>query len=222
MTRSVTPHMIPPQDRPQDRTFSGDRRRRRRCRSVQSRSLPDFVEPMLRSSLIAYLFTPLHSPLSPNPRRPCSLTYSLFRYTQSLLSQNSDPKTAQHFNQLLLQFMWEELSSLQLQAELKNLFTVNPYLRTLDLRASFDPILALSADSDAERAGVKKALCDRLGLITQKLALGRPLLEEGIQFQKDVEVGGDADRELLLLFLLFFCSHLLTSVVSIVSIHYSR
>ena len=100
--------------------------------------------------------------------------------------------------------MWEEISPVQLQAELRNVFAANPCLRTPDLQADFDPVFALPANSDAERVAVKKALCDRLGLITQKRVPGRPSLEEGIRFQKDVEVGGDADRELLLVFLLFF------------------
>ena len=92
--------------------------------------------------------------------------------------------------------MWEEISPVQLQAELRNLFAANPCLRTPDLQAEFDPVLALPAHSDAEHVRVKKALCDRLGLITQKRVPGRPSLEEGIQFQKDVEVGGGADCEL--------------------------
>ena len=105
--------------------------------------------------------------------------------------------------------MWEEISPVQLQAELRNFFAANPCLRTPDLQADFDPVLALPANSDAERVVVKKALCDQLGLITQKRVPGRPSLEEGIQFQKDVEVGGDADRELFLLFLLLFCCNTL-------------
>ena len=68
-----------------------------------------------------------------------------------------------------------------------------------DLQVDFDPALALPANSNAERVAVKKALCDRLGLITQKRVPGHPSLEEGIQFQKDVEVGGGADRELFAL-----------------------
>ncbi|KAM0804842.1 hypothetical protein BDR22DRAFT_817905 [Usnea florida] len=106
---------------------------------------------------------------------------------QTLLSQNSGAETAQRFNQLLLQFMWEEISPAQLQSELRNLFAANPCLRTPDLQAEFDPVFALPAHSDAERVRVKKALCDRLGLITQQRVPGRPSLEEGIQFQKDVE-----------------------------------
>ena len=101
--------------------------------------------------------------------------------------------------------MWEEISPVQLQAELRTIFAANTCLQTPDLHADFDPVFALPANSDAERVLVKKALCDRLGLITQRRVLGRPSLEEGIQFQKDVEVGGDADRELFLLFPLFYC-----------------
>lgn len=152
-------------------------------------------------SLHPFIFSPFSSG-STHPNSPANLS---FFHAQSLLSQNSGAETAQRFNQLLLQFMWEEISPLQLQAELRNLFTANPCLRTPDLQADFDPVLALPANSDAERAAVKKALCDRLGLITQKREPGRPSLEEGIRFQKDVEVGGDADRELFLLFLLFIC-----------------
>ena len=101
--------------------------------------------------------------------------------------------------------MWEEISPVQLQAELRNIFAANQCLQIPDLQADFDPVFALPTDSDAELVIVKKALCDRLGLITQKRVPGRPSLEEGIQFQKDVEVGGDADRELFLSVLLFFC-----------------
>ena len=85
--------------------------------------------------------------------------------------------------------MWEEISPSELQAELQHLFASNPCLRTPNLLTDFAPALSEPANSVAERARLKKTLCGLLGLITQQRDPSRPSLEDGIRFQRDVEVG---------------------------------
>lgn len=85
--------------------------------------------------------------------------------------------------------MWEDISPSTLQAELQHLFTSNPSFQASDLLTDFSPVLTAFANTDAEQASVKKALCDLLGLVTQKRDTSRPTLEDGIRFQQDVEVG---------------------------------
>lgn len=87
--------------------------------------------------------------------------------------------------------MWEEISPSTLQAELQHLFASNPSLQTSGLSTDFSPVLAAPAGTDAEQASVKQAVCDLLGLVTQKRDSSRPTLEEGILFQQDVEVGDE-------------------------------
>ena len=86
--------------------------------------------------------------------------------------------------------MWEEITPSTLQAELQHLFTTNPSLQTPNLLAKLSPIFAASANTDAEQSYLKKAICDLFGLVTQKRDASRPSLEDGIRFQRDVEVGG--------------------------------
>ena len=84
--------------------------------------------------------------------------------------------------------MWEEISTTDFQTELRQIFTSNPCLKDSDLWDGFAPVLTGSVGSEAEQERVKRALCDLLGLVTQKRDTSRPSLEDGIRFQQDVEV----------------------------------
>lgn len=85
--------------------------------------------------------------------------------------------------------MWEDISTSELQTELQTLFGSNPCLRNdPTLRAKISPFLTAPVESDAEQASAKDVICDLFGLVTQKRDLGRSTLEEGVQFQRDVEV----------------------------------
>lgn len=86
--------------------------------------------------------------------------------------------------------MWEEISTADLQTELQVLFASNECLQTPPARLleKISPFLTASVKSDAEQASAKHAICDLFGLVTQKCDRGRSSLEQGMQFQHDVEV----------------------------------
>ncbi|KAK0510304.1 hypothetical protein JMJ35_007698 [Cladonia borealis] len=106
---------------------------------------------------------------------------------KSLLSQHTGGVASQEFSQLLLHFMWEEISTTDFQSKFRQIFTSNPCLKTADLWDSFSPVLTGPVGSEAEQERVKKAFCDLLGLVTQKRDTSRPSLEDGMRFQQDVE-----------------------------------
>lgn len=93
------------------------------------------------------------------PFSPLTLATSLMKlkltlHIQSLLFRHNSPEASQYFNQLLLKFMWEEISPSTLQAELQDLFTSNPSLETSDLLTDLSPVLTARANMDAEQASV--------------------------------------------------------------------
>ena len=89
--------------------------------------------------------------------------------------------------------MWEEMSAMDLQAELQRLFNSNPCLRIANLHNDLAPAFSGPANSAEERACLKDTLCGLLGLITQQRDPSHPSLQDGIRFQQDVEVGDDSE-----------------------------
>ena len=89
--------------------------------------------------------------------------------------------------------MWEEISTPEIQAELHTLFDNNERLRTSERMEKFSPFLDAPVQSDGEQAIAKKLLCKLLGLVTQARRPDQPSLEDGMRFQRDVEVRGPRD-----------------------------
>lgn len=86
--------------------------------------------------------------------------------------------------------MWEEVSTPEVQAELRIIFDTNDSLQTPERIRKFSPFLDAAVQSDEEQAEAKKTLCSLLGLVTQNRIPGQPSHEEGMQFHYDVEVRG--------------------------------
>ena len=84
--------------------------------------------------------------------------------------------------------MWEEISTAEIQAELRKLFVTNGSLQTPGMKEKFSPFLDAPVRSGEEQAAAKRMLCRLLGLVTQKRDPDRAGLEDGIRFQRDVEV----------------------------------
>lgn len=72
--------------------------------------------------------------------------------------------------------MWEDISPTHCQAELRRIFAANPCLRTPDLRADFDPVLAAPTDSEGERVAVKGGALRAVGVGDAEACAGPPVV----------------------------------------------
>lgn len=86
--------------------------------------------------------------------------------------------------------MWEEISTPEIQAELRKLFDTNESLQTLETMNKFSLFLDATVQSDEEQTAAKRMLSSLVGLVTQKRHSDQSSHEDGMQFQYDVEVSG--------------------------------
>lgn len=87
-------------------------------------------------------------------------------YHQSCFTLETSP-AAQHFSKLPLKFLWEEISTPDLQTDLQALFASNSCLQNSTLLAKILPYLTVSVMCEAEQASAKDVICDLFGLVTR-------------------------------------------------------
>jgi hypothetical protein len=133
--------------------------------------------------------------LSPSLHFPSTETYSHNQTQQPIQSclTRENPAAGKDLSELVLQFMWEEISTVDFQTRLKVLFESHSCLEkelNPTLMADISTFLNASVESEAEQASVKKMICDLFGLLTHPSSKGfsRDTLDEGMKFQMDVHV----------------------------------
>jgi hypothetical protein len=107
--------------------------------------------------------------------------------------ERENPAAAKDFSDLLLGFMWEEISVAEMQTKLKHLFKSNSCLKDdLDatLLGEISSFWNAPVESEAEQASAKKMICDLFGLSTHPSSkdFNQDSMVEAMRFMEDVRV----------------------------------